>query len=82
MTPAQCRAARALLDMTQSQLADAAGLGISTIVDFEKERRQVSGDAVKAIRKALDHGGIAFTSAGGLGEGVILRKPPRYPRKK
>src|SRR5215218_9147682 len=40
ITPAQCRAGRSLLDMTQSQLANAAKLGLSTVVDFERNRRQ------------------------------------------
>lgn len=31
-----CRAARALLDITQPELAEAAGLGLSTIIDLEK----------------------------------------------
>jgi transcriptional regulator with XRE-family HTH domain len=82
MTPAQCRAARALLDITQSQLADAAGLGLSTVVDFEKERRQVSDDAVKAIRNALERAGIAFTNEDGFDEGLSLRKPQRPRRKR
>jgi transcriptional regulator with XRE-family HTH domain len=64
MTPAQCRAARALLGITQPELAAAAGLGLSTIVDFEKERRRVSDDAVNAIQEALERAGIAFTKTG------------------
>jgi DNA-binding XRE family transcriptional regulator len=52
MTPAQSRAARALLEMNQSTLAKNAGLGLSTIVDFEKERRQVSEDTILAIQAA------------------------------
>ena len=36
---AQCRGARGLLDLTQPELAAAAGLGLSTIVDFERARR-------------------------------------------
>ena len=64
MTPAQSRAARALLDMTQSELAAAAGLGLSTVVDFEKERRQVSSDAVEAMQDALELAGIAFKGRG------------------
>jgi DNA-binding XRE family transcriptional regulator len=53
MTPAQCRAARALLEMNQAGLARNAGLGLSTIVDFEKERRQISDDAILAIESAF-----------------------------
>lgn len=47
MSPAQCRAGRALLDMTQSRLGELAQLGLSTVVDFEKGRRQVSPAAVE-----------------------------------
>jgi transcriptional regulator with XRE-family HTH domain len=54
MTPAQCRAARALLDITQPQLARAAGLSLSTVVDFERSRRQVSEEAIASIRHALE----------------------------
>jgi DNA-binding XRE family transcriptional regulator len=81
MTPAQCRAARALLEMNQSQLARAAGLGLSTIVDFEKERRQISLEAFDAIRMALEKAGIEFIMENEGGEGLRLRKPRRLKRK-
>jgi transcriptional regulator with XRE-family HTH domain len=80
ITPAQCRGARALLDMTQPQLASAAGLGLSTIVDFEKLRRPVSGTALKAIRDALESAGISFIEENGGGPGVRLRKRQRRPK--
>ncbi|QRG09643.1 XRE family transcriptional regulator [Xanthobacter dioxanivorans] len=64
MTPAQCRAARALLDLTQPALADAAQLGLSTIVDFERSRRAVSAEAAGAI----------FVAENGEGPGLRLRK--------
>ena len=79
MTPAQCRAARALLDITQSQLAHAAGLGLSTVVDFEKERRTVSEGAVKQCRSPWS--GPGSSSSTKTGEGLRLRKP-RHPRQK
>jgi transcriptional regulator with XRE-family HTH domain len=70
MTPAQCRAARALLDMTQTRLAESAELGLSTVVDFEKNRRTVSENALAAIRAALEAAGAVF-----IGDtGVKLRK--------
>jgi transcriptional regulator with XRE-family HTH domain len=72
MTPAQCRAARALLDMTQPQLAEAAGLGLSTVVDYERTRRNVSPDAVGAIRSALEAAGVEFTN--GDQPGVRLKR--------
>jgi transcriptional regulator with XRE-family HTH domain len=81
MTPAQCRAARGLLEITQSQLAHAADLGLSTVVDFEKKRRQVSLGAVEAIRAALERAGIEFIDENGGGEGLRRRKP-RHPKRK
>jgi transcriptional regulator with XRE-family HTH domain len=75
MTPAQCRGARALLDITQPQLADAAELGLSTIVDFERGRRQVSDDAVTAIYKALARAGVELIDENGGGPGVRLQQP-------
>ena len=74
MTPSQCRAARGLLEITQSELATAADLGLSTIVDFEKRRRVVSVEAVDAIRAALERAGIEFIDQNGGGPGVRLRK--------
>jgi transcriptional regulator with XRE-family HTH domain len=75
MTPAQCRAARALLDWTQPDLARAAGLGISTVIDYERERRQVSEASASAIKFALEQQGIKFTN--GNRPGVRLHKARR-----
>ena len=77
MTAAQSRAARALLEINQSILAQNAGLGLSTVVDFERERRQVSEDAVLAMKAALERAGVIFIEKNGGGEGVRLRRPSR-----
>jgi hypothetical protein len=74
MTPHQCRAGRALLEMTQSALAHEAGLGLSTIVDFEKMRRPVSEEAILSIKRALERRGVLFIAENGGGPGVRLRK--------
>lgn len=74
MTPAQCRAARALLDWTQPKLAESASLGLSTVVDFERARRAVSPDAAAAIRVALEKAGAIFVDENGEGPGVRLKK--------
>lgn len=71
ITPAQCRAARALIDWTQPELAKASGLGLSTVVDFERKRRRVSEDAVSAMRGALERNGVEFTD--GERQGVRLK---------
>lgn len=74
ISPAQCKAARALLGITQPELADLASLGLSTVVDFEKGRRQLSEAAVRALRTALEHAGVKFIPENGDGAGVRLRK--------
>ena len=61
--------------MTQPQLANAAELGLSTVYDFEKERRAVSTEAISAIRVALEAAGVEFIAENGGGAGVRLRKP-------
>jgi hypothetical protein len=49
-------------------------LGLSTVVDFEKKRRQVSPESVTAIRRALVRAGVEFIDENGGGPGVRLRK--------
>lgn len=80
ITPAQARGARALLNMTQPELAKRAGLGLSTVVDFEKSRRKVSDEAISAIQRALVSAGIMFIAENGGGAGVRLNKPEKLKR--
>lgn len=76
ITPAQCRAARALLDMTQPELAERSGLGLSTVVDFEKSRRQVSDRAIDDLRAALERAGVQFVQQA-TAIGVMTAAPKR-----
>jgi transcriptional regulator with XRE-family HTH domain len=77
LSPAQCRAARALLDMTQPDLAGRAGLGLSTIVDFERSRRSIPRETAQLIRDALEKLGVELIDENGGGVGVRLRKPSK-----
>lgn len=80
ITGAQSRAARALLDMTQGSLAEAAGLSIATVVDFERHRRIVAPLSVAAIAKALETAGIVFLPVDGAHtNGVALRNDSAKP---
>jgi hypothetical protein len=63
--------------MTQPDLARAAVLGLSTVVDFERKRREVSDEAIAAIKRALEAAGIEFIDENGGGRGVRLKKPPK-----
>lgn len=96
ITPSQIRAARALLNWSQERLAKAAGLGLSTIRDYERERRsgreeeadrpgQIVG-GLGAIRRTLENEGICFLpSEGDYGPGVrVIATVPnvlRWPVK-
>ena len=60
--------------MTQKELARAAGVGESTVIDFERQRREVADRSVAAIRSALETAGVEFIEENGGGAGVRLRK--------
>lgn len=64
MTPAQCRAARAWLDISQIELAKAAGVSPSTIRDFESGGRRLIANNLNAIRVSLEKRGIEFIENG------------------
>ena len=63
ITPQQCRAARAWLDWSQEDLAERANVALSTVRDFEKDRREPIANNIESIQKALEGAGIEFTSA-------------------
>lgn len=73
MTPSQCRAARALVAMSQDQLAKASGVAKRTIASFEKEDRQPYDRTLAALRNALETAGVEFIAENGGGEGVRMR---------
>lgn len=58
--PAQVRAGRALLDWSQTQLAEASGLGLSTVKAFEGGRPSKEFLAARPMREALERGGVMF----------------------
>lgn len=64
LTAAQCRAARALIDWKQWQLAKHAGVATSTVADFERGVRQPIANNLTAIRDALARGGVVFIPNG------------------
>lgn len=64
MRPEQCRAARGWIGLSQTQLAEAAGVSLSTVKDFEGGRRTPIGNNLSAIKGVLELNGIAFTENG------------------
>ena len=75
ITPAQCKAARALIDMDQAGLAKRASVSRNTIVDFEKGKRTPGANDLAAIRSALEAAGVLFVDEDSDGPGVRTRKP-------
>ena len=74
MFPSQCRAARGLLKWTQPRLADASGIGLSTINRFENQTRPPRESAVLRLTEALEGAGVEFLSENGeSGAGVRLK---------
>lgn len=60
MSPEQCRAARAWLQLSQEGLAEAASVGVSTVRDFEAGRRAPIASTLAAMKAALEAAGIEF----------------------
>ena len=60
LTPAQSRAARGLLDWSQTELASRSNLSESTIRDFEKGRRVPSPNNLAAVERAFEVEGVEF----------------------
>jgi transcriptional regulator with XRE-family HTH domain len=77
MTPAQCRAARALIEFSQAELAAKAKVGQSTVRNFEAGRTIPVANNLEAIRRVLEAAGVEFIAENGGGPGVRLRKAKR-----
>ncbi len=69
ITPAQCRAARALLDWSQQQLADASKIGNATIRNFEGGKTEPQHATLDVLQRCFEAAGIEFIN----GTGVKLR---------
>lgn len=78
ISPAQCRAARALLGWSQEDLETAAKVSKKTIADFERDQRSQHDRTIGAIETAFASHGIIFIAQNGGGEGV--RKRASIPR--
>ena len=79
VTPAQLRAGRALIGLSQAELAGRACLSLPTIKHAEADgESHASEAALAAIRVALESQGVIFIDAGDEGPGVRLRRfgPP------
>jgi predicted transcriptional regulator len=70
-TPEQIRAARAILGLSQPDVASAAKVSTMTIKRAEGSGKPgASADAVTAIRNALEAQGVEFLAAGQVAKGA------------
>ena len=78
ITAEQIRAARALLRLDQSSLANRAGVSLATLRRIERgaERTRASARTVISIQQALEAAGAEFIDNG------VKSKPRRTPEEK
>ena len=83
ITPAQCRAARGLLEWSQKTLALKCTVSIRTIVTFERGETTPTPLNLKTFQEKLEEGGVEFTNLveGEHQEGVRLKWGYQPPKK-
>lgn len=76
ITPAQIRAARALVRWTQIDLATASGVGEAAIKNIERESADPRSSTLTSIQAAFEKAGVVFLAPGDTrtgGAGVRLK---------
>lgn len=66
LTSDQIRAARALKNWSQTDLAEATGLAVPTIANIEAQKQEPSGKTLEKILVAFDKAGIEFIGDRGV----------------
>lgn len=74
------RAGRALLGLSQEELAELAGISRQIVVRIEKGESNVLVEAIEKVRMALESRGVAFIDATREhGPGVAMLRRPVSP---
>ena len=74
LSPAQCRAARALIGWSQDDLSSASKIVKETIADFEAGTLSPSERILQDMKHSLEDAGVLFIAENGGGAGVRLAK--------
>jgi transcriptional regulator with XRE-family HTH domain len=80
LSPAQLRGGLAMLNISQAELAERAGISVETLKRLLGVRagisvgQGVSAEAMEKARAALEKAGVEFIAENGGGPGVRLRK--------
>ncbi|MBL0370650.1 XRE family transcriptional regulator [Rhizobium sp. KVB221] len=73
ITASQCRAARALTDVSRAILADQSGVSEDVIREFENKLSKPDDATINALQAALESLGALFIAENGGGIGVRLK---------
>ena len=73
ITASQCRAARALTDVSRAILSEASGISEDAIREFENKLSEPDEATMKALETALESLGALFIPENGGGLGVRLK---------
>ena len=74
ISPAQCRAARALLNWTREQLAEKSRVSKMTLADFETAKRKPYDRTLADICRTFEEAGLEFIPENGGGAGIRFRE--------
>lgn len=68
LTPSQCRAARAILDINRNQLAELSSVSAPAIGNFETGQAEPRAQSLAQLRLALEAAGVEFLDTDGVRE--------------
>ncbi|WP_184455859.1 XRE family transcriptional regulator [Rhizobium aethiopicum] len=75
LSPAQCRAARALIAWSEKELSSASKVAKATIVGYEAGKLSPDEQALRDMKRSLEDAGVLFIPENGGGAGVRLARP-------
>lgn len=70
---AQCRAARALTEISRARLAESSGVDEGVIEEFERKLQKPERGVVAVLASTLEDAGAVFIPENGGGAGVRLK---------
>lgn len=73
ITGSQCRAARALVEITRAKLASRSGVDEAAIEQFERKLGEPEPETITALKSTLETLGAVFIAENGGGIGVRLK---------